>query len=83
MEDYDQHAVLAFIEEYGISCISHFPEAYRGTYGSEAEFAEEFVTQLEQIPVYCVVDWQATWDYNLRHDFSFDDESGAVFSRNF
>ena len=83
MEDYDQHAVLAFIEENGISCISHFAEAYQGKFRSEAEFAEEFCTQQNEIPFYIVADWQATWDYSLRHDFSFDDESGAVFSRNF
>ena len=83
MEDYDRWAVMAFIEEFGITNIEHFPGAYQGTFGSEAEFAEEFVSQMSEIPVYCVVDWQATWDYSLRHDFSFDDESGAVFSRNF
>lgn len=83
MEDYDRWAVLAFVEEYGISCISHFPEAYQGTYKSEAEFAEEFCSQMGDIPQYVVVDWQATWDYSLRHDYTFDSDSGAVFSQNF
>lgn len=83
MEDYDRWAVLAFVEEFGITNIEHFSEAYQGTYKSEAEFAEEFCSQMGDIPHYVVADWQATWDYSLRHDYSFDDESGAVFSQNF
>lgn len=83
MEDYCRWAVMAFIGEFGITNIEHFPEAYQGTYKSEAEFAEEFVSQLGEIPVYCVVDWQATWDYSLRHDYTYDADSGAVFSQNF
>lgn len=83
MNDYDRDAVMAFIGDYGISSISHFSESYQGSYRSEAEFAEEFVSQLGEIPVYAVVDWQATWDCNLRYDYSYDDETGAVFCSNF
>ncbi len=83
VNDYDEQIVRLFVEDHGISCISHFPEAYQGTYSSEAEFAEEFCSQMGEIPHYVVVDWQATWDYSLRHDYSFDDETGAVFSQNF
>lgn len=83
VNDYDEQIVRLFVEDYGISCVSHFPESYQGTYSSEAAFAEDFCSQLEEIPMYAVVDWQATWDQYLRHDFSFDDETGAVFSQNF
>lgn len=83
VNDYDEQIVRLFVEDHGISCISHFPEAYQGTYSSEAEFAEEFFSQMGEIPHCVVVDWQATWDYSLRHDYSFDDETGAVFSSNF
>lgn len=83
VNDYDEQIVRLFVEDHGISCISHFPEAYQGTYSSEAEFAEEFCSQMGEIPHCVVVDWQATWDYSLRHDYSFDDETGAVFSQNF
>ena len=83
MEDYDRWAVMAFVEEFGISCISHFPGAYQGIYKSEAEFAEEFASQMGDIPQYVVADWQATWDYSLRHDYTFDSDSGAVFAQNF
>jgi hypothetical protein len=83
MEDYDRWAVMAFIEEFGITNIEHFPEAYQGTFRSEAEFAEEFCTQQNEIPFYIVADWQATWDYSLRHDYTYDEDSGAVFAQNF
>ena len=83
MENYDRWAVIAFIGEFGISCISHFSESFQGTFRSEAEFAEEFCTQQNEIPFYIVADWQATWDYSLRHDYSFDADSGAVFLQNF
>ena len=83
VNDYDEQIVRLFVEDYGISCISHFAEAYQGTYSSEAAFAEDFCSQLEEIPMYAVVDWQATWDQYLRHDFTYDDETGAVFSSNF
>lgn len=84
MNDYDRDAVLAFVWEFGISSISHFAESYQGTYKSEAEFAEEFISQIGgEIPPYVMVDWQATWDCGLRYDYSFDDETGAVFLSNF
>lgn len=83
VNDYPADVVESFIQDYGISCISHFSEAYQGTYSSEAEFAEEYVEQLGEISPYVVIDWQATWDQYLRHDFSYDEETGAVFSRNF
>lgn len=81
--DYDRDVVMAFIGEFGISNISHFSESYQGTYRSEAEFAEEFISQIGEIPPYVVVDWQATWGCGLRYDYSYDDETGAVFCTNF
>lgn len=83
MHDYDGSVVLAFIGEFGITEISNFTESYQGTYRSEAEFAEEFISHLGEIPPYVVVDWQATWDCGLRYDYSYDDATGAVFSINF
>ena len=83
MEDYDRWAVMAFVEEFGITNIEHFPEAYQGTYKSEAEFAEEFCTQQNEIPFYIVANWQATWECNLRYDYTYDADSGAVFAQNF
>ena len=82
INDYDSGAVMAFVDNYGISMISDFADAYVGHYNSEAEFAEEYLSEMgDSIPSYVVVDWQSTWDYSLRYDFTF--ENGYVFRDNF
>jgi hypothetical protein len=56
-------------------------EAFMGNHYSGGDFAqywfEEFTTDYS-IPEWIVVDWEATWDNNLRHDFTF--EAGYVWS---
>lgn len=83
-EDYSYEAVDAFVDEFGIECIAHFTDAYYGQYDSEEQFAEQFVgdcypNSLQDLPV--VIDWTATWETNLRYDFSFVD--GFVFNKNY
>lgn len=83
-EDYSYDAVDAFVDEFGIECIAHFTDAYYGQYDSEEQFAQQFVddcypNSLQDMPV--VIDWSATWNCNLRYDFSFND--GYVFHNNF
>ena len=83
-EDYSYDAVEAFVGEFGIECIANFTDAYYGQYDSEEQFAEQFVgdcyhNQLQDLPI--VIDWTATWESNLRYDFSFAD--GFVFHKNF
>jgi hypothetical protein len=81
MNDYDIRAVAAFIEEFGITEIKHFPESYQGTYHSEADFAEDYISNSgETLPHYVIVDWQATWDSALSYDYTYNDATGAVFS---
>jgi hypothetical protein len=66
-------AVDALIEEMGdMSYIDCCDERYQGHYDDEAEFAEEFMTSTMgyEIPAAIVVDWEATWDANLRYDFT-------------
>lgn len=79
INDYSQDIVDAFVEYFGITNISDFSESYVGTYKSEADFAEEYMSELERIPTFIIVDWQATWDQALRYDYTFDDVTGAVF----
>lgn len=79
---YSQDAVEAFIELYGEECLESFEDAYQGEYDSEADFAEQFTTDVYgDIPAYVVVDWEATWNSNLQYDFDY--EGGFVFNRNF
>lgn len=83
-EEYCYEAVDAFVDEFGIDAIANFCDAYFGQYDSEEQFAEQYVsehyiTNLEDVPV--VIDWEKTWNCNLRYDFSFND--GYVFRSNF
>ena len=81
--DYGKDAVDAFLELYSEDDLESFEEAYQGRYDSEAAFAEEFTTDIYgfDAPSFVVVDWDATWDHNLRYDFDFED--GFVFNKNF
>jgi hypothetical protein len=63
-------AVDAYAEENGIDNIEGCDERFRGWYQSEADFAEEFYSELYDVPCALVVDWQATWDTSLRYDFT-------------
>lgn len=81
-EEIGYDVVDAFINENGIDNVEHAQDAYRGQYSSEADFAEEFTTDIHgEMPSFVVIDWQATWDTNLTYDFDFVD--GFVFDRHF
>jgi hypothetical protein len=81
-ESFDQDAIEAFVEEFGIENIEHFEDAYSGVYESEEQFAEEYFTECMdvQIPEGIVVDWEQTWDYSLRPIYTYCD--GFVFHNN-
>jgi hypothetical protein len=82
-EDIGYDVVDAFIEYHGdVSYAEHVKDAYRGTYSSEADFAEEFYNDVYgDVPSILAIDWQATWDSSFRYDFNF--VNGFVFSSNF
>jgi hypothetical protein len=64
-------AVDALIDENGeCSCIEGCDERYRGCYHDEADFAEDFYNETMNVPDGLVIDWQATYDQNLRYDFT-------------
>ena len=65
-------AVDALIEEQGdVSYVEDCDERYVGHYQSTADFAEEWVTDIYgDIPNYVVVNWEETWERNLRYDFT-------------
>lgn len=54
-------------------------EAYVGEFDDEATFAEEIANDLATVPDWIVVDWDATWDYYLQHDYF---NNGGYFWRN-
>ena len=74
-------AVDALIDEMGhVSDIENCDERYRGCYSSEADFAEEFYSELYEVPSALVIDWQATWDTSLRYDFTSCDDGTSYRS---
>jgi hypothetical protein len=82
-EMYSFEAVDCFCEEYSVEEIGNFHDAYYGEYETPAIFAEQFTEDTTEmnLPSYIVVDWEATWNCNLCHDFIWSE--GFVFNRNF
>ncbi len=84
VDEYDQETVDAFIEEFDLMDIEHLSDAYYGQYRSEAEFAENFVTDMgyaqHDMPYWIAIDWEKTWDDGLSWDYTFN--NGYVFSNN-
>jgi hypothetical protein len=76
--DYDEDAVSAYIECVGIDRIYEFEEAYEGHYGSIRDFVEEQLEVMEaEIPSWLSIDYETTWNSNLRHDYL--EENGYYF----
>ena len=73
-------AVDALAAEMGIDNIDNCDERYRGCYSNEAEFAEEFYTEMYDVPSALVIDWEATWDTSLRYDFTACDDGTSYRS---
>ena len=84
VDDYDQETVDAFLEEFDLMDVEHLQDAYYGQYSSEAEFAENFVTDMgyaqHDMPYWIAIDWEKTWDDGLSWDYTFN--NGYVFSNN-
>jgi antirestriction protein len=86
-KNYSREAIEAWVEYAGIQAIESLEDAYMGEFNTPEEFAEYYFTDLmgyEEVDTLIgrgiVIDWEATWDTNLRHDFDF--EGGFVFNRN-
>ena len=76
LSDDDQDVMLAYYEGASVFDWSEASDAYAGEYLNGAEFAEEFCEEAEadtlgDLPDYLKhhIDWQAVWDYELRHDY--------------
>ena len=68
--------VNCFIELNGIGEVASVQDAFVGWYSSNADFAEEYMNEIEKIPTNIVVDWDATFDSHLQYDF----DSADVYS---
>jgi antirestriction protein len=84
VQQYDVDVVDAFCHTYSVEDVESFEDSFQGIYDSEAKFAEEFVDSMgENLPHYIVVDYDATWWQSLRHDYTYDADTCAVFCDNF
>lgn len=77
--------VEAFISEEGFCDIEHCEDAFVGVYADGATFAEEFLSETENVPDFLVVDWDLTWERSLSYDYTFVEgdgyRTGYVFRR--
>lgn len=82
--DNEQDAFAVYVDHRGgDSTIDDFRDAYRGTYDSEADFAQQTADDTgaipDSLPNWIVIDWEATWNCNLRFDcFCERGESGDL-----
>lgn len=77
-EEIGYEIVDAYLTSFDMEDVENVREKYFGSYDSEAEFAEQYVTDsYGDIPAIIVVDWQKTWDNSLSDDFEF--VNGYVF----
>ena len=83
VEDYGQGVVDEFMEDFDIE---NFEDMYQGQYESGAEFAEQICQDCGYIsnnmPYWIVIDWERTWEANLRHDY-IEIGEGHIFSANY
>ena len=86
-ESYNHDAIEAWVEIAGIDAIDNMEDYYVGQYTDEEDFAESYFTDLmgySELDVIIergiIIDWESTWESNLRHSFTF--ENGYVFNNN-
>lgn len=74
-------AVDALAAENGIDNIEDCDERYVGFFDNEADFAEYYYNDMgDYVPDGIVVDWEATWEQNLRYDFTSCDDGSSYKS---
>ena len=82
VDEFGAILVDAFIDMWSIDDIQYIGDAFIQYADSEAQFAEELVTDCyhsRDYPNWVVTDWQATWDSALRFDYDFDQETNSVW----
>lgn len=78
LDEHERELVAAYCQATGETVdsetIDRARDQFAGTADSPADFAEETATETcalpEGIPNWIVIDWEATWNRNLRHDYN-------------
>jgi hypothetical protein len=75
-----QGPIDAFIRLYDVNQLDNFDDYYYGEFCDVREFVEHLL-ELEgtEIPSWVEVDYDATWECSLRHDY--DEENGYYFRK--
>lgn len=89
LSENEREAFGLYADHIGGDCtVDDFRDAYSGTANSEADFCENMAIECDAVSPdnanWIVIDWEATWNCNLRFDyFSERGESGDLhFFRN-
>lgn len=78
------------LSEYGITTAEQFENAYfyqTDSWNAERDFAQYYAEEIVCMNQFAdagmlsmiVIDWQATWDCNLRHDFFYIEFDGETY----
>ena len=81
LEEEEAEAFAAYAENIGSGAtIAGFRDAYVGKWPSVEDYAQESTDgHYPELPAWLVIDWKATWDCNLRHDYFTAETDGGVF----
>lgn len=88
IDEYDKKILEMYLDATGYSfdekSLTNAMDAYQGQAYSEAEFAEWTAEECGDIPAdlpsWIRIDWEASWNCNLRHDYSTaKDSDGTIY----
>ena len=82
LDEAEQLAFGAYADHMGVTAtVEDFRDAWQGQWDRGADFAEHIAEECgghHDLPTWLVIDWAASWNCNLRHDyFEADDADGS------
>jgi antirestriction protein len=83
LDENEREAFGGYADNFGgDASIEDFRDAYRGQWESGAAFAENTAEECgevpQNLPAWIVIDWEASWNCNLRHDYFTADGSEGI-----
>lgn len=88
MDEDDRKLIEMYAEATGYSIdeinLSDAQDAFHGTADGEADFAERMAEECgnipKDLPSWIVIDWEASWNFNLRYDYNTaTDDDGTIY----
>jgi antirestriction protein len=86
MDEWDRELMARYQDATGTddATLDQARDAYSGTYDSGADAARRMAEDLGEVPkdlpAWIVIDWEASWNCNLRHDYSTStDDDGRLW----